>query len=217
MSFSRYQRKDFIQSVYCYEDSKVLINKLDIREEALLKEADTEYSVQRLLELAVQPVKGLFTINHLQNIHRYIFQDVYPFAGKLREEDISKGNTVFARSQHIKSYLSSILTKLKNESYLVGLPAHDFSIKVAYYMAEINIIHPFREGNGRATREFIRCLGLKCGYPLNWARVNPDKLLQASIQSISNTALWPNASWHAWRKMRYSFWLIRLFESCMVW
>lgn len=144
MTFSRYARKDSVQSVYCYQDTDILINKLDIRDSNLLAEADTEYSAQRLLELDEQPVRGIFTLNHLSKIHKYIFQDIYPFAGKLRIEDISKGNTMFARSQCIKNYLSSILTELKNENYIIGLPKKKFCERAAYYMAELNIIHPFK-------------------------------------------------------------------------
>lgn len=186
MSFSRYNRNDTVQSIYCYKDTSILINKLDVRDSNLLAEADTEYSTQRLLELNVQPVNGMFSLNHLQNIHKYIFQDIYPFAGKLRLEDISKGNTMFARSQYIKSYSTSLLTELKTENYIRGLPYKNFCTRVAYYMAELNIIHPFREGNGRAIREFIRCLGVKCGYIINWDRVDKNIILQASILSVTD-------------------------------
>lgn len=187
MTFSRYNRKDSVQSIYCYEDTDILINKLDIRDSSLLTEADTEYSVQRLLELEVQPLNGRFSLNHLQSIHSYIFQDIYPFAGKLRLEDISKGNTLFARSQYIKSSLTRVLAELKHENYIKGIPQKDFCIRVAYYMAELNIIHPFREGNGRAIREFIRCLSLKHGYIISWDAVDKDLLLQASILSVKDS------------------------------
>ena len=187
MTFSRYDQKDSIQSIYCYEDTDILINKIDIRDSDLLAEADTEYSAQRLLELDAQPIKSTFTLNHLQSIHKYIFQDIYPFAGKLRLEDISKGNTMFARSQYIKSYLTSILAELKNENYIRGLSHKVFCIRAAYYMAELNIIHPFREGNGRAIREFIRCLGVKSGYTINWDRVDKNMILQASILSAKDS------------------------------
>ena len=187
MTFSRYDRKDSVQSIYCYEDTDILINKIDIRDSDLLAEADTEYSAQRLLELDAQPIKSTFTLNHLQSIHKYIFQDIYPFAGKLRLEDISRGNTMFARSQYIKSYLTSILAELKNENYIRGLSHKVFCIRAAYYMAELNIIHPFREGNGRAIREFIRCLGVKSGYTINWDRVDKNMILQASILSAKDS------------------------------
>lgn len=186
MTFSRYDRKGSVQSVYCYQDTDILINRLDIRDAELLSEADTEYSAQRLLELDMQPINGKFTLNHLKNIHKYIFQDIYYFAGKLRTEDISKGNTMFARSQFVKSYASNILVELENENYLIGIPPEEFSLRTAYYMSELNIIHPFREGNGRAIREFIRCLSAKCGYTINWNRVDKKVILQASILSVTD-------------------------------
>lgn len=58
--------------------------------------------------------------------------------------------------------------------------------RLAYYMAELNVIHPFREGNGRAIREFIRLLALKNGYELNWGNVDKDLLMQASVDSVYN-------------------------------
>ena len=76
--------------------------------------------------------------------------------------------------------------QLKSENYLLGTTFDDFSEKAAYYMAELNIIHPFREGNGRAIREFIRCLSLKCGFILNWNAVTNSEILDASISSVKN-------------------------------
>ncbi len=64
-------------------------------------------------------------------------------------------------NQFIKENLDKCLEELKCEDYLVGKNVNDFSNRLAYYMAELNYIHPFREGNGRALREFIRCLSLK--------------------------------------------------------
>ena len=95
---------------------------------------------------------------------------------------------MFARSQYIKNYLISILVELKDENYIRGLPKKDFCERVAHYMAELNIIHPFREGNGRTIREFIRCLGARCGYTIHWDRVDKDTILQASILSVTNPA-----------------------------
>ena len=57
---------------------------------------------------------------------------------------------------------------------------------LAYVMAELNIIHPFREGNGRSIREFIRLMAKRMGYDLNWGNVDKEELLEASIMSIDN-------------------------------
>jgi cell filamentation protein len=60
----------------------------------------------------------------------------------------------------------------------------NFSEKAAYYMSEINMIHPFREGNGRTIREFIRQLALYCGYIINWSLIDKDTLLNATIAAV---------------------------------
>ncbi|KUG04220.1 cell filamentation protein fic [hydrocarbon metagenome] len=130
------------------------------------------------------PVKGRFGPTHLRNIHKYIFQDVYSFAGKYRVEDIWKDKTFFCKSEYIKENLSYCLANLIKENYLRNLPLKESSARIAYYMAEINMIHPFREGNGQAIREFIRQLALYAGYRIDWSKVEPDILLEASIISV---------------------------------
>ena len=78
-------------SQYFYPATQILVNKLDIKENKLLEEAEILYTSQRLLELDLNPVVGNLDLENLKQIHKYIFQDIYPFAGKIREEDISKG------------------------------------------------------------------------------------------------------------------------------
>ena len=173
-------------SKYCYQGTDILINKLDIRTDDLLKEAESLFTAQRLLELSATPFQGSFDLKHLQQIHYYMFQDLYDFAGKIREEDISKGNTLFAKFQYIAQNTEMLFNELKSEKLLKETSVDEFSKRSAYYMSELNIIHPFREGNGRTIREFIRCLALSCGYILNWNSVDKDNLLDASIKSVNN-------------------------------
>jgi len=175
-------------SKYCYPNTNILINKLDIKDEKLLEKADSLYSAQRLLELQAEPISGNFNLEYLKEIHYYIFQDLYKFAGKIREEDITKGNTHFAKSQYIVPNAIKLFNELNNEDFLLetSIDIEHFSKKTAHYMAELNVLHPFRDGNGRAIREFIRCLSLKCGYILNWNSVNKNKIFNASIKSVFN-------------------------------
>lgn len=173
-------------SKYCYPNSDVLINKLNIRDYNLLEEADSRYSTQRLLELQTNPIEGNFDLDHLKNIHYYIFQDLYYFAGKLREEDIIKGNTHFAKYQYIETSAIKLFKELKEENYLIETSFSQFCEKTSYYMAELNIIHPFREGNGRTIREFIRILALKNGYQIKWSSINQKTLFKASVESVLN-------------------------------
>ena len=68
-----------------------------------------------------------------------------------------------------------------------GLNKKDLATKLAYYLAELNVLHPFREGNGRTNREFIRQLALKNGYQLDLKKVKAEEILEASIESIVDT------------------------------
>jgi len=184
--FSRYARKEPEQSIYCYPGTEVLINKENIRDAQALSDFEADITLIRQYEIEKEnKAEGRFGAAHLKRIHRYLFQDVYPFAGKFRREDISKGDTVFYKSEYIEENLDRLLDELKKEQYLQGLDKKAFARRAAYYLAEINMVHPFREGNGRALREFLRQLGAKTGYILNWSRINGTDLLAATIQSVA--------------------------------
>ena len=111
------------------------------------------------------------------------FQDIFPWAGDLRVVNISKGNSHFAPAVHIASALAETLAKLKAESLLINLTPQPFAARAAFYLGEINAIHPFREGNGRTQRELIRQLALHAGRPLSWAGFTQDEMTNASILS----------------------------------
>jgi len=183
--FSRYARKEPERSIYCYPGTEVLINKENIRDPKALADFEADITLLRQYEIQKEnKANGMFGVAHLKRIHRYLFQDVYPFAGKFRREDIAKGNTVFYKSEYIEENLERLLDQLKKENFLRGLDKKEFSERAAYYLAEINMVHPFREGNGRALREFLRQLGAKVGYNLNWAHIDGADLLAATIRSV---------------------------------
>ena len=96
--FSKYDVYTTVQSMYCYPDSDVLKNKLNIRDKAELKQAEEEFTAVKQLVLLQEPMKGRFTKTHLLRIHRFLFEDVYPFAGHIRREQISKGDTLLTDS-----------------------------------------------------------------------------------------------------------------------
>jgi cell filamentation protein len=182
--FSRYNRKDIIQSIYCYSDTDILINKFDIRDNDMLSKLEADLSHYRITELEANTLVGHFGLPHFLKIHKFIFQDIYPFAGKLRAEDIWKGDTFFCKCQYIQQNLEDIFNRLKREGHLYNHNIEVFSGRITFYMAELNAIHSFREGNGRVIREYIRCLALRNGYHINWAQIDKDELLSASIRSI---------------------------------
>jgi cell filamentation protein len=182
--FDKYNRKETINSKYCYPGTEVYINKFDIKDDKLLESVEAELTFNRLAELIDQPIEGKFDIDHIKGIHEYIFQDLYSFAGKIRTEDIWKGNTLFCKCQYIESSLKRIFDELESEEYLKDAEKEYFIERSAYYMCEINVIHPFREGNGRVIREFIRTLGLQNGYRINWQFVDSEKILKAAILGV---------------------------------
>ena len=169
--------------IYCYPDSDVLMNKLNIHDAEKLQEAERKLTMLRLIDLLDRPVVGKFDFKHLQTIHKYIFQDIYPWAGKVRSVDIAKSN-MFCKVQFIETQADEIFGKLKNDCYLEGLPKEKFAKKAAYYFSEINALHPFREGNGRTQREFIRQLAYQSGYILHFSAISEQEMVQASIDSF---------------------------------
>lgn len=170
-------------TVYCYSDSDVLMNKLGIREREKLHTYEKRLTMLRLLEIMEEPVKGSFDFKHLKMIHAYIFQDLYDWAGKVRSVDIAKGN-MFCNVRFIEPCAQDIFGQLKADKYLKGLSRADFIKKLAYYFSEINALHPFREGNGRSQREFIRALALKNGYVVRFAGVSEEEMIEASKASF---------------------------------
>ncbi|MBU3173366.1 Fic/DOC family protein [Clostridium estertheticum] len=181
-----------MQKSYCYPNSTVLINKLDIKDSSMLIQAErlsTTYNIfdlENLTKLEINPIKFKFDLNHLQEIHKYIFKDIYSWAGELRTTDLSKGTTDFARCQVIKSYSDEMFSNLKKESFLKELSIDKFSNRLSYYASEINIIHPFREGNGRSTREFIRELSHNAGYEINYSDIPKEEIYTALVKSIND-------------------------------
>jgi len=173
------------QSIHCYMGTEILINKFNIMDQNILDKVDADITRKNIALLNMNPIKGDFDLIHLQNIHLAIFKDLYSFAGQIRDEIISKGTT-FALPRYIKSYSDELFANLKKENYLLDKDVDETVKRLSYYMSEINAIHPFREGNGRSNREFIRVLARRCGFYIDWSRLSKEELLNASIRSMSN-------------------------------
>lgn len=174
-------------SIYCYKDSDVLVNKFDIHDNKKLEEIERKIVLAKLYELRQNHQIGNFDITHFVGIHKFLFEDIYPFAGLFRNENIAKGNFSFAEWEYIEDQLKKLLDQLKEENYLQDLDRDTFIKRLSYYMAELNVLHPFREGNGRTIREFIRQLAYKNGYVLNLKNINPKEMLYACIRSVVDT------------------------------
>ncbi|OED33489.1 Fic family protein [Planococcus maritimus] len=179
---SKYQHA----SMYCYPGTDVLVNVFDLRDEDKLKELETVYALYRLSELQLKKPQDPSDLKVFFDIHYCLLQDVYPFAGKLREEMTSKGSSTFAHPKHLAGQLKQLFDELAEEAYLKGLSKDVFIQRLAHYLAELNALHPFREGNGRAVREFARQLALNAGYRLDWSKIaEPAHIINAFVDSFN--------------------------------
>jgi len=169
---------------YCYPGTTVLINKKGITDAQKLLEAEVQYTSYRLLELQLAPVKGKFDFRHLKDIHEYVFQDLYEWAGKIRTVDIGKGN-LFCRVQFIDDYAQSIFETYYSKCWENRKDRAGFVDVLVKHYADLNALHPFREGNGRSQREFARELCLHCGYIFDLSATTHEQMLNASIHSFN--------------------------------
>lgn len=148
-----------------------------------VQQIELVFTQKRALQLEDKGVTGSFDSAHLKQIHHFLFRDIFPWAGQFRVVDLSKGNSTFGLAIHIEGALGEVLTKLKGEGFLRGLGEPAFCDRAAFYLGEINAIHPFREGNGRTQREFIRQLALSAGHTIDWYGFNQQQMTDASIAS----------------------------------
>ena len=168
---------------YCYPESNVLINKLNIRDAGELITAEREITSIRLAAAKARPIPGRFDLQHLKKIHASLFGDVYSWAGQLRHVNIAKGNQ-FCLAMYLESYADGIFSELKAEHYLIA-SSKDVPKRLAYYLSEINVLHPFREGNGRTQRLFIEYLALVAGYRVDFSDVSAQEMIVASAESFA--------------------------------
>lgn len=182
--FSKYDVYTTVQSIYCYPDSDVLKNKLNIRDRDELKQAEEEITALKQYMLMESPIKGRFTKTQLVNIHRFLFEDIYPFAGHIRCEQISKGDTMFFPPHLIDQELDKVFSKLHSEKMMHETDRKRQVEHLSYIMSELNIIHPFREGNGRSIRELIRCMALYYGFSLDWSSADREMMLDSAVRSV---------------------------------
>ena len=167
---------------YLYPGINVLENKLGIHEANRLAQAEMAFTALRAATISLgQPEMGL---PHLCAIHQTLFQDIYPWAGKFREMDIYKEDTPFCHFPYIEKEGNNLMQELEDDGYLVDLPHDQFCKKLAHYYTGINLLHPFRDGNGRAQRIFFEQLIIHAGYDVEWKGIERDNWLDANKKAV---------------------------------
>lgn len=172
-------------SKYCYPQSHVLKNKLNITNQGELETAECAITAVKTSQASVSHINGNFDFEHLKRIHKFLFEDIYDWAGCIRTVNISKGNQ-FCRVDYIETQINDLFKKLKDENYLLDCKTIDeIGKRLAYYLGEINVIHPFREGNGRTQRLFIEHLAYHAGYELDFMKISSQDMLEASVKAYA--------------------------------
>lgn len=169
----------------CYEGTSCLINKLDIRDEKQLDIIESHITLAKIAVLQQNPIKGNFDFEHYKTIHKFIFEDLYDWAGTPRTVDISKKGTSFVKAKNIEKIANACFDRLKAESYFKNLGVDTFIEKITDFYCVTNNLHPFREGNGRTQRVFLAQLALNAGYEMNFANIDADELMVATIHAAN--------------------------------
>jgi cell filamentation protein len=150
-----------IDDPYCYPGTTVLVNKLGLRSQRELDAFESEISLQRAAESLPS---GRLSFTHYRAIHRHLFQDVCAWAGKVRTVRISKGESTFCYPEHIDQEMVKLFRALGRAKHLRGATPRAFAKQAAHFLAELNAIHPFREGNGRTQLTFLTLLAERAGH-----------------------------------------------------
>ena len=167
---------------YCYPGTFVLRNLLELENSEQLDIAERGLVLRRFNEGAPS---GRFDLKHLRAIHFHLFQDVYDWAGELREVEISKGGNTFMFRKYIETGMSDVYRRLTEWKMLRALDADAFAAKAGEIIGDINHIHPFREGNGRTQMTYLIQLGEQAGHEIDVTRIKRDVWYPASIASHS--------------------------------
>ena len=169
----------------CYEGTTCLINKLDIRDEKQLDIMESHITLAKISILQQTPINGNFDFEHYRAIHKFIFEDLYDWAGMPRTVDLSKKGTSFVKAKNIEEIATACFKRLKNENYFKNLDVNDFVEKMTDFYCVTNNLHPFREGNGRTQRVFLSQLALNAGYEMDFSKIDTDTLMLATIHAAN--------------------------------
>lgn len=171
---------DAFNDPYAYKGTETLKNRLGLRDPDALEAFELEMTTLR----ASEPLPaGDFGVGHYRRIHRHLFQDVYRWAGRNRTVRTAKDGNRFCHPEYLDAELSRLFEDVGG--LIAAADTDSFIAGVARFLADLNAIHPFREGNGRVQLVFVALLAERTGFPLDFAKVRPCPFLVAMIDSFS--------------------------------
>lgn len=164
----------------CYPGTTCLVNKLGIQDEAVLAETEAAIVLGKASLLDQQPIQGNFDFDHYKRIHQFLFCDLYDWSGQVRSINISKKGTAFVAADEIELCAEACFDRLSRFDPS-GLSRHQLAEEVADFYHTLNMLHPFREGNGRTQRIFFMQWIRHLGYEFALADIDPDAFMIATI------------------------------------
>jgi cell filamentation protein len=172
---------DAFDDPYAYPGTSVLQNRLNIRNAATLEAFEVEIYTLRSLE----PLPlGAFDSTHYRSIHHHLFQDVYEWAGQYRTVRTSKGGNAFCYPEHIPAQMDVLFRSIRGGDTFTDKSPSEFLTEATRFLGELNAIHPFREGNGRAQLAFLGLIGATANHPFAFERIDKSTFLPAMIDSF---------------------------------
>ncbi|SEN45961.1 cell filamentation protein [Pseudomonas sp. ok272] len=171
------------QDPYCYPGSHVLRNLLNIHDEQQLDDAERELS--EIAASTFQLLPPPFDLSLLQRIHQSLFCDIYEWAGQLRTVNIRKGDTLFCTAERIAPEAEKIFRAMDDARWFTGIHKAQLIVKVAEAYGDLNVIHPFREGNGRAQRILFEQLIINAGFKVDWWLIDEASWIPANIDAVA--------------------------------
>jgi cell filamentation protein len=160
--------------------SGLLRNRLGITTGRELRHVEAELTASRIYDLIRNPIPGAYDLAHLRAFHRQIFQDLYDWAGEPRTVSIGRGGKLFSLPQHIEADAAELFGWLARSEHLAGRDRDAFVDDLTELYADLNALHPFRDGNGRTQRAFLGQLAVDARHPIHWAAMDPAENNAAS-------------------------------------
>ena len=178
---------DSLEDPHVYPGTRILRNKFGIKHQDLLSELESQITDSKFVKSKQSDddiPTGNFDLKHLQAVHKYLFGELYDWAGEIRQQGfISKGQSVFCFAPMIESYARGIFSKMN----FTEMDVKQCACKLAYFLSEVNALHPFREGNGRSTRLFFQIFANEHGWNLSFEKISHVALVEAMIESMNGS------------------------------
>jgi|WetSurMetagenome_2_1015567.scaffolds.fasta_scaffold01448_8 cell filamentation protein len=174
---------------YFVPESGVLKNKLGLQDAGKLRRYEYYSAADRAKELQSNPIKGDFDLEHLKKIHKHLFNDIYEWAGEPRSVDIAKrvderNQSEFADPDSFGMMDLELQQTLKDCNRLKGCTQSEAALAMTKTYLVLNAMHPFPEGNGRATQIFMRQLAKEAGFEIDFAKVDKKEWNKAAAASM---------------------------------